>query len=118
MLKVTALEEFSTFVQFYSSQEWTTSTVDSATAYLGLWGHSVEYCNDTIVLLAGDKGGGGSLESRTWGGLAGFYCDMEGIVCSNAGESVPQMEACTTDVPVPVAIMVSTASILPMAALW
>jgi hypothetical protein len=79
-----------TYVQFFSSQEWTGTTVDSATAYLGIWGHTTEFCNGTIVLSAGDKGGGGSLESRTWGGLAGLHCDLEGIICSNAGECAPE----------------------------
>ena len=80
---------YDTYVQFYSSQEWTASVVDSAAAYLGLWGHSIEFCNNTIVLLAGDKGGAGSLESRTFGALAGLYCDLEGIVCSNSGTCAP-----------------------------
>jgi len=80
---------YDTYVQFYSSQEWTASVVDSAAAYLGLWGHSLEFCNNTIVLIAGDKGGAGSLESRTFGAQAGLYCDLEGIICSNAGTCSP-----------------------------
>ena len=75
-----------TYVQYYSSQEWTSSIVDSAAAYLGMWGHTVEFCNNTLVLVAGDKGGAGSLEQRVWGGMKGLYCDLEGIICSNNGE--------------------------------
>jgi hypothetical protein len=76
---------YDTYVQYYSSQEWTGSIVDSATAYLGLWGHTMEYLNGSALIIAGDKDRGGSLEDRVFVSQPGLFCDIEGIICSNIG---------------------------------
>ena len=80
---------YDTYVQYFSSQEWTVSIVDSASAYLGLWGHTLESFNGTVLLIGGDKDLAGSLENKVFEGLPGMFCDLEGIVCSNHGTCLP-----------------------------
>lgn len=76
---------YDTYVQYFSSQEWTVSIVDSASAYLGLWGHTLEVFNGTTLLIGGDKDRAGSLENKVYENLPGMFCDLEGQICSNSG---------------------------------
>ena len=57
---------FDTFVQYFSSQEWSYSIVDSKAQYLGMWGSSTVLIDNKIILIAGDKTGAGSLQSDTY----------------------------------------------------
>lgn len=87
------------FVQFYSSEPWTSTVVDSATSYLGMWGHTIERVgvNHSLILLAGDKGGSGALEQRTWGSLPGIFCDINGLICSGHGECGGGVQGCVCE---------------------
>ena len=76
---------YDTYVQYFSSQEWTVSVVDSASAYLGMWGHTMEVFNGTTLLIGGDKDRAGSLENKVFESLPGMFCDLEGVICSNIG---------------------------------
>ena len=62
---------------FYSSQEWAKTIVDTATVYLGMWGHSIESFNIStkeeypgdFFLIAGDFTEGGDMSDKvvtTW----------------------------------------------------
>lgn len=77
---------YDTYVKFYSSQKWSNTLVNGKTLYLGLWGQTVERNNNSLILIAGDKTGGGTLTSTTFRSLNGLFCDVEGIACSNQGE--------------------------------
>ncbi len=80
------VRKYDTFVQYYSSQEWTVTIVDSKTQYLGMWGSTSAYLNGSFILLAGDKTGAGPLQSETYLALDGIFCDQLGVICSGHGE--------------------------------
>lgn len=85
-------------VPLYSSQEWTKSTVDSRTVYLGLWGHTLVSFNSRIkkewpsyemILLAGDKDGNGLMSNQIFKSQKGLFCDYGGVTCSFQGVCGP-----------------------------
>lgn len=80
-------------VPYYSSQEWSQTIVNTRTAFLGLWGLTVQSFNEStgrsypgdLVLIAGDYDGGGSFSSSTYRSLPGLYCDVNGVTCNGRG---------------------------------
>ncbi len=79
---------YDTFVQYYSSQEWTNTIVDSKVNYLGMWGSTSVFKDNTFILIAGDKTGAGPLQSETYAAQAGIICDIEGSVCNGHGTCI------------------------------
>lgn len=80
---------YDTFVKFYSSQEWTTSSIDGSDQYLGLWGQTMVTSNNSLIMLAGDLTDKGIITSTTWQSLPGIFCDVLGVPCNNAGVCGP-----------------------------
>lgn len=91
------IRKYDTFVQYYSSQEWTNTIVDSKVNYLGMWGSTTVWVNGKFILIAGDKTGAGPLQSTTFLALDGILCDLEGIICSNAGTCTGGFGGCECD---------------------
>lgn len=90
---------YDTFVQYFSSQEWTNTIVDSKVNYLGMWGMSSVFLNNTFIIIAGDKTGAGPLQSETYAAQAGILCDIEGNICSGHGTCtlVPKTAGCACE---------------------
>ena len=85
---------YDNFVKFYSSQLWSKTMINGQSQYLGLWGQTLEMFNNTLILIAGDKTGAGTMTSTTYGSLNGILCDRLGVVCSGAGVCGPQNRGC------------------------
>lgn len=89
------IRKYDTFVQYYSSQEWTNTIVDSKVNYLGMWGSTSAYLNGSFILIGGDKTGEGPLQSDTFLGQDGMYCDIEGIICGDSGSCLSDKGGCS-----------------------
>jgi len=91
------VRKYDTFVQYYSSQEWTQTIVDSKMQYLGMWGSSSVYIDGNFLLIGGDKAGAGPLQSETYLALPGIFCDLEGSICSGHGACIEPHGGCECD---------------------
>lgn len=83
----------STFIDFYSSELWAKTLVDSSTTYLGMWGHSVlpfnpltgrEYPGQ-LILIGGDYVDAGDFSASVYASTAALFCNTNGVSCSGAG---------------------------------
>lgn len=88
------VRKYDTFVQYYSSQEWTQTIVDSKMTYLGMWGLTSAYIDGKFILIGGDKAGAGPLQSETYLALPGIFCDTQGMICSGQGECMVPHGGC------------------------
>eukprot|EP01034_Spumella_vulgaris_P024096 gene24096-30399_t len=77
-------------VPFFSSQEWSSTIVDTKTKYIGMWGLTVASFNTSsgvedpgdLVLIAGDYTGAGDFSEETYISQPGLHCDTLGVICS------------------------------------
>ncbi len=79
------VRQYDTFVQYFSSQEWSITVVDSKVNYLGMWGSTSVFLNNQFIIIGGDKTGAGPLQSETYLALNGVICDIEGNICNGHG---------------------------------
>jgi len=91
------VRKYDTFVQYYCSQEWTQTIVDSKMQYLGMWGMTSVYIDGNFILIGGDKAGAGPLQSETYLALAGIYCDIDGSICSGHGACIEPHGGCACE---------------------
>jgi len=85
---------YDTYVKFYSSQLWSKTNVNGQDQYLGLWGQTMEMFNNSLILIAGDKTGAGTMTSTTYQSQNGIFCDIQGKTCSDAGTCGPLNTGC------------------------
>lgn len=84
----------STFNDFYSSELWSRTTVNSETTYLGLWGATINSFNTSsgdefpgnLILIGGDYDGSGGFSSSVYRSLGGMFCNVVGVACNGNGE--------------------------------
>lgn len=84
----------SAFIEFYSSELWSKTLVNSQTTYLGLWGATVNSFNASsgdefpgdLILIGGDFDGAGGFSSSVFQSLPGMFCNVAGVQCSGNGQ--------------------------------
>lgn len=84
----------STFVEFYSSELWSRTLVNSQTTYLGMWGATINSFNASngeefpgdLILIGGDYDGAGGFSSAVFQSLGGLFCNIVGVQCNGNGQ--------------------------------
>jgi len=77
----------STFCTYYSSEEWTQTTVAGAAVFLGMWGHTATYfeppaLGGRLLILGGQYDQAGPFSSGALISREGLLCNLNGIPCN------------------------------------
>ena len=85
---------YDTYVKYFSSELWTKVSIDGQFQYLGLWGHTIESYNNTMIMIAGDMTGAGPITNNVFQSVGGIFCDQLGVICSGHGACGPANYGC------------------------
>jgi hypothetical protein len=85
---------YDTYVKYFSSELWAKVSINNQFQYLGLWGHSIEGYNNSMIMIAGDMTGAGPITNNVYQSMGGVFCDQVGVICGGQGACGPASYGC------------------------